>query len=197
MDIFNKISPERLQEMLNAGFLCFGRDGYQKAAMSEIAAQAGISKALLFHYFGTKKKLYEYLYQYACNEIIREMTEGSEDFFDCIRLGTQIKLRVMMKHPGMYDFLLSLVSETSDQIEHLKGLNFEAVNQALTLLFARVDWTRFRQEYDRASIMELVSWISDGCIRQYSSTKSGDEIAAILDQHMLTIKRVLYKEEYV
>lgn len=52
---FEKLPTEKQYAVLNAAFSCFGRDGYKKTAMSEIASEAGVSKAALFHYFGTKK----------------------------------------------------------------------------------------------------------------------------------------------
>ena len=40
---------------------------YKKAPTSEIAAEAGISKSLLFHYFHNKLELYLFLWKYAAD----------------------------------------------------------------------------------------------------------------------------------
>lgn len=51
---FEKASQEKQRAIINAGFLCFGQNGYQKTSAADVAKAAGISKASLFHYFGSK-----------------------------------------------------------------------------------------------------------------------------------------------
>ena len=54
---FFSLPEEKKQQILNAGFRVFSQNNYRKSPMSEIAAEAGISKSLLFHYFSNKKEL--------------------------------------------------------------------------------------------------------------------------------------------
>src|SRR4051794_16979120 len=49
---------EREQRMLDSAEQVFGTRGYQLASMNEIAAGAGISKAMLYSYFESKEQLY-------------------------------------------------------------------------------------------------------------------------------------------
>ena len=58
---FFSLPEEKQQKILNAGYRVFSRNSYKKSPMSEIAGEAGISKALLFHYFHNNKELYLYL----------------------------------------------------------------------------------------------------------------------------------------
>jgi AcrR family transcriptional regulator len=48
----------REQEMLDVAFNHFGTIGYQRASMDAIAAEAGVSKPLLYAYFGSKERLF-------------------------------------------------------------------------------------------------------------------------------------------
>jgi AcrR family transcriptional regulator len=50
---------EREQRMLDAAETVFARDSFQAASMEEIARHSGITKALLYQYFGSKEGLYE------------------------------------------------------------------------------------------------------------------------------------------
>jgi AcrR family transcriptional regulator len=50
---------EREERMLDAGERIFGRRGFRAASMEEIADASGITKALLYQYFGSKEGLYE------------------------------------------------------------------------------------------------------------------------------------------
>jgi AcrR family transcriptional regulator len=45
--------------MLDAGERIFGERGFRRASMDEIAEASGITKALLYQYFGSKEGLYE------------------------------------------------------------------------------------------------------------------------------------------
>jgi AcrR family transcriptional regulator len=50
---------EREERMLDAGERIFGARGFRGASMDEIAEASGITKALLYQYFGSKEGLYE------------------------------------------------------------------------------------------------------------------------------------------
>ncbi|MDD3169969.1 MAG: TetR/AcrR family transcriptional regulator [Eubacteriales bacterium] len=52
---------KRRNEILSAGLDLFIRKGYAATKVSDIAEQVGMSAGLLFHYFGSKEKLYEEL----------------------------------------------------------------------------------------------------------------------------------------
>ena len=52
---FYSLPEEKRSAILNAGFHVFSQNTYKKSPMSEIADAAGISKALMFHYFHNKK----------------------------------------------------------------------------------------------------------------------------------------------
>src|ERR671930_1407894 len=50
---------EREERMLDAAEAVFGKHGFQAASMDEIARRSGITKALLYQYFGSKEGLCE------------------------------------------------------------------------------------------------------------------------------------------
>ena len=70
---FFSLPEERQRAMLNAGYRVFARNSYKKSPMSEIADAAGISKALLFHYFGNKKGLYLFLWEHCAQVTLQKL----------------------------------------------------------------------------------------------------------------------------
>lgn len=72
---FYALPEEKRQRILNAGYRVFSQNSYKKSPMSEIAAEAGISKALLFHYFHNKRELYLFLWE-ACAQTTIEYLTG-------------------------------------------------------------------------------------------------------------------------
>jgi len=59
---FYSLPEEKQKAIINAGYRVFSQNSYRNSPMSEIAAAAGISKSLLFHYFQNKKELYLFLW---------------------------------------------------------------------------------------------------------------------------------------
>ncbi|MHC1695508.1 MAG: TetR/AcrR family transcriptional regulator [Eubacteriales bacterium] len=198
MDTFANISQDKQNKILNAGFICFGKNGYRKTSIADIAEVAGISKAAIFKYFGTKKELYFYLFDYAGREILSRMPDGTEDFFECIEIGALAKLEVMKKHSGMYDYLMSIVKETDEElVGELRGINTAAIQQGIYRLFAKADWSRFKPDVDKKMAMNIITWVSDGLLRSSPESMSLEELMAENRRYLQILKKALYKEEYL
>lgn len=194
---FDRLDDKKKHEILSAGFKLFGRNGYSKTSVNDIARSCGISKASLFYYFGSKENFFTYLYCFASNLIMDEMEEGGEDFFDCLVLGSRIKLRVMKSYQGIYDFLLSLVKEKDDSItDFLKGINYEEVKASTDLLFRNVDWSRFKPEVDPGTAFQLVSYVSNGFIKDHVE-EPPEKILEQLYPVLYLLKKALYREEFL
>ena len=59
METFSSLSEQKQTAVRNAALSCFAKHGYDKASVNDIATAAGISKASMFQYFGSKQALYE------------------------------------------------------------------------------------------------------------------------------------------
>jgi AcrR family transcriptional regulator len=56
---------ERVQAIIRAAYEIMGRDGFVNVSLADIAAEAGISKALLHYYFKDKDELVGEIYRHA------------------------------------------------------------------------------------------------------------------------------------
>jgi len=61
MEKFLNLPMEKQNSIIDAALKTFAVHGYKKTSISDISSSAGISKAMVFYYFGTKKELYLYL----------------------------------------------------------------------------------------------------------------------------------------
>ncbi|ROR32401.1 TetR/AcrR family transcriptional regulator [Inmirania thermothiophila] len=69
------------QAVLDAAEALFAERGFDGISMAAIARRAGVSKATVFHHFGTKEALYLAVVRRACrrtSELIRSLDEGGE-----------------------------------------------------------------------------------------------------------------------
>ena len=65
---------ERRRQLLELGATLFARHSYTELSMARIAREAGISKALLYHYFPSKHDLFVATLGQAAEEV-RRLTE--------------------------------------------------------------------------------------------------------------------------
>jgi AcrR family transcriptional regulator len=57
------VSAERKLQIFQAALSCFGRKGYHRTTMDDIAAESGMSKGALYWYFSSKRELFLALFQ--------------------------------------------------------------------------------------------------------------------------------------
>ena len=193
---FEKLPEEKQRAILSAGILCFGRSGYDKTAISEIAREAGISKAAIFHYFGTKQELFLYLAKYTRNEVENIFIEGSEDYFESLAAFILAHFQLIKKHPGMFEFM-RLVNEliANGSLDPLTQFakNYNEINA--NTIYAKVNWSKFRNEYDRITITNLTTWVGNGYLMQQDKAQSLDDIFAEIERYLTILKNALYKPE--
>ena len=76
---FFDLKKEKQDRMINAALKVFGMRGYQFASTDDIVREAGISKGLLFHYFGSKLGLYSFVYDYSVRFMSLELKAAVDD----------------------------------------------------------------------------------------------------------------------
>lgn len=70
--------PERERSILDAAVVEFGTYGYAHVSMNRIAREAGISKPLIYNYFGTKDGLYAACAQRAGTLLVEHINAAQE-----------------------------------------------------------------------------------------------------------------------
>lgn len=198
MTLFEKISEDKRRTILHTAFSCFGNNGYRKTSIADIAKDAGISKASIFQYFGTKKELYLYLYQFAIGMIKDELAPGSDDVFECLKVAAATKIRVMSRFPGMFDFLASTVKE--DDSEALAILNNGQRYNVLAekeSYYKHVNWAKLKPGIDKAMLMNMLNWINEGYLRNMPAECTTEEKVAEGLRYVEVIRAAVYREEYL
>jgi AcrR family transcriptional regulator len=70
--------PERERQMLTVAGKAFAARGFHAVSMDEIADQAGISKPMLYHYFGSKEGLYVAYVRQEGRSLLTSMREATD-----------------------------------------------------------------------------------------------------------------------
>lgn len=154
---FFDLNKEKQDRMINASLKLFALNGYKHASTDDIVTEAGISKGLLFHYFGSKLGLYTFLYDYSVRFMKLELTRGvidagnTTDYFELRKQIEFAKMQVLKNYPYMQQFLDRSKTENvkeallaiEEQRNVLPEVYADIMSRANTSLFAdNVDLTK-------------------------------------------------------
>lgn len=204
MDTFLAIPEEKQQRIIEAGYHCFGKSGYKKTSAQDIATQAGISKGMIFHYFGSKKGMYQFLIQRSFAEILevfqQQLVFSAEDFFDKVLAIANCKIDCFHKHPSLLPFCTSVYLETDPAVaEETSAILAQGEEIRKTFLLADMDTSKFKDPSYAGLVWKLL--MNYGESTAHSGTPLHSEaLDALRDDftrcvHML--KENLYKPEYL
>ena len=85
-EAFEKLSDDKKELILSAGMKEFSQKPYKEASTDSITKACGISKGLLFHYFGSKKAFYFFCLERAMEKLTAQAQskEEANDFYDIL-----------------------------------------------------------------------------------------------------------------
>ncbi|GFZ30297.1 TetR family transcriptional regulator [Clostridium zeae] len=204
MEKFKNLPKEKQDTIINAALKIFGSNGYKKASVNDIASAAGISKAMVFHYFGTKKALYLYLIELCgnivVNEIINRFDNTVTDFFDRIKMTTEIELSVMKQYTAIPTFLTSMYFEADEEVkDDIKAIISQGDGFREKIALDGIEVSKFKESVDLKVVMKMLTWMADGFMNQFSG-KTDVDFEGICNEFydcLNMLKKNFYKEEYL
>ena len=100
MEQRSKCPPDKLEAVLQAGIDEFSQRSFADANTDTITQTAGISKGLLFHYFGSKKAFYLFCLQTALDRLTAATpAPESDEFFGILFFVMDEKIRLCRDFP--------------------------------------------------------------------------------------------------
>jgi AcrR family transcriptional regulator len=126
---------ERRRRLLELGTELFARHGYEELSMARIAREAGISKALLYHYFPSKQAYFVATFEQAAAELA-EVTQPDPDKPPVEQLAGSLDayLGWVERHMGAYDKLIrsvGAVPEIREMVERVRDETAERILDGL------------------------------------------------------------------
>ena len=177
---FLSLPKEKQNRIVTAAMTLFGEVGYKKAYISEIAAASGISKALVFHYFGSKKGLYSYLVYYTGKIIMTEAQEQrdtlNKDFFDRAITTISFRLSIKSRYPAMTKFIESVYNEDEPEVApDIERLLAIATDMHAKVTLAVGEEGLFKAGVDPRQVVNLVEKYTEGVVYGWDSSASIDD----------------------
>lgn len=177
---FEQLDPAKRERILTACLAEFSEKGYEQASTNKMIKRAGISKGLLFHYFGSKKGLYLYLVDYALHTVIehyeRYPMEYSGDIFARLLEIGMIKLKLSLAHPEMSRIIIEAFLTPPQEISREIQAKYEQFYaQWVPAIFQRIDLAKFRSGVNPAKAIEILSLFLEALEQKYRKMFKGRE----------------------
>ena len=202
METFFNPHAEKQEHIINAALNVFGRNGYKKASIADIAEQAGIAKGMINYYFGSKKNLYLYLAELTGKLLIEEMDrkfdESVTDFFDNMKMMTNIKIAMIKEHPAIFSFLTSLYYENDGEVKgDIEKFLADSMKVRERLLFTGIDVSKFKDDINPKLLDKLLVWAAEGLTNNFGKDMNVDEIETVVKELydcLDIMKKYFYKD---
>lgn len=195
------IPEEKRGRIVRAGMENFAKKGYKKATMDEIVADAGISKGLIFHYFGSKKKLFVHLYEFAYGFVYERLVPHfnleQTDLFERIRQSEQVKLEVMREYPYVLDFLRAARQEENEELRtEMKRVSTQSLPPWADTFMKGIDTDKLRDGIELSRVIRIIQWCTNGLLAEHKDNFVLEDVFAEMDIYLDLMRKAFYKEEY-
>jgi AcrR family transcriptional regulator len=126
-------AADRRAAILDAALDAFAAGGYHETSLDTVAARAGISKALIYEHFASKRELHGALMETYVHELlgrVAEATAAAEPGEERLRFGADAFLRFVEERPGAWRMLVRNVADS--EIFAWQDRLIEEVAEAIT-----------------------------------------------------------------
>jgi AcrR family transcriptional regulator len=180
--------------------------GYSQANTDEITKNAGISKGLLFHYFGSKKNLFLFLLKYAAERVFNEyikVTLDSQDFLENTWKVSLLAKELSFQYPVLFQFLAKAVFSLPEVLPEGVPHDFHNPFEQLMLqIYENADTSLFRADIDTEKARNIIIWTLQGFsdkLLAYGSDLDNyqahyDEITKELEEYLQLLRKLLYRD---
>jgi len=178
-DKFLSLEEEKRERILGAAIAEFAK-GFKQASTDNIVRAAGISKGLLFHYFGTKENLYNFIVDYAASVLKGEffglVNVKQRDILDSIWQLSLLKQDLSLRYPTIFDFMASVYLDGKDgpAKEKLETLMVTRSN-VMQEVYQNADRSLFRDDIDPEKAISMIHWAMEGYAESKTHEVNMDE----------------------
>lgn len=203
---FLNLTPDRQEQIRTACVMEFASLGYSKASTNTMCREAGISKGLLFHYFGSKKALYLYLVDYLVEILLEEFYQGinqeREDLFERMLKWSLRRLELARKYPLYYRFNVKVFVEPDAVVRtEINDIMDRLTQEGYSKLLDNIDYSSFRPGVDISKAIEALTYVLNGIGEKYLAKfraeedyqlKRGDEMLKEIGEYLEILRHGFY-----
>ncbi len=167
------IDETKKDKILWAGLKEFSEHGFDKASTDRISKDAGVSKGLIFHYYGSKENLYLFAVNKCIDDIFEEFNNVKFDdleFIDALIKIMELKYSFFLKNPMHYKILInSFYNTPKKMLKKLEHRNSELRQMGINIIVDMIKDLPLKEDVLVSDIAVLVSSIANAIENKYLS----------------------------
>jgi TetR/AcrR family transcriptional regulator len=200
------LEPQRRDAILNAALKEFALRGFDNASTNVIAKEAGISKALMFHYINSKQELFLFVYDYFTELLDKKyyvkMDFTEKDIFYRLRQSYLLQIELIKQYPWIFEFSRFSIATNSDEVNKaLDDRTDKKQSSCRYQIFDMIDASKFRAGLDIEKCKQFILWANIGFTNQIlddirnSRTSNLDyqHIITTLDEYFDELRKIFYR----
>ena len=196
---FFNLKKEKQDRMINAALKVFATQGYRHGSTDDIVREAAISKGLLFHYFGNKLGIYNFVYDYSVRymklELNSTVDKGEKDLFEVMKQVECAKMHAMRGYPYMQQFINRSMWE--DSYEALLSVEEKrnGLEETYAAVVGQIDYSALPAAVDGEKLRKILELTSKGLMTEHFQDASFQpemlyqEICDYLDM----VRKIIYR----
>ncbi len=174
------IDETKKDKILWAGLKEFSEHGFDKASTDRISKDAGVSKGLIFHYYGSKENLYLFAVNKCIDDIFEEFNNVKFDdleFIDALIKIMELKYSFFLKNPMHYKILInSFYNTPKKMLKKLKHRNSELRQMGINIIVDMIKDLPLKEDVLSSDIAVLVASIANAIENKYLSYLASDAV---------------------
>lgn len=152
---------ERREQILDAATAAFSRSGYAATSLDDVAASAGVSRAILYRHFDSKAELYQQVLDRVCDRLDAETGRGSYD-----EAAIEGLVRAAAADPDGFRLLFDHAMRESEFAERMLAFRrtmTETAHRYLADVIADPAWAQWAaQMTSSTAIGAVMAWLDAG-----------------------------------
>ena len=189
--------PAKVKRIMAAAMHIFAINGYRDAKTDAIAATASVSKGLLFHYYGSKQRLYLATVQQATDTIIttisQQIFDVPDDLVTLMARSARYKAAFGKDHPDemkvmieAYGALERLPAKLQSQ---MRALYAQAMTITRKMIGQVLDKMTLRPDIDREATVDLIMGVYNQIFTEFQAYMRANHTVQSMDDAEWVVER--------
>lgn len=196
---FFDLKKEKQDRMINAALKVFATQGYRHGSTDDIVREAGVSKGLLFHYFGSKVGVYRFIYDYSVKYMMLELRSTvdtkEKDLFIIVKQTERARLHAMRGYPYMQQFLNRSLSEDSYEALLAVEEKKNALEETCASIDAQIAYDDLPGGIDGRKLRKMLDFTIKGLMteRVQDASFQPDMLYEEICDYLETMRQIVYR----
>lgn len=170
----------RREQILAAATRAFARSGFAATSLDDVAAEAGVSRVILYRHFASKAELYRAVLDHACARLIAAVGAGdhtmeSVDALIAVAVADPAGFRLLFRHAAREP-------EFRQQMDAFQASMVAAAYRQLAAVIPDTSWAQWAAHLAPVVAVEaIIAWLDSGQPdREQIANRIGGVLAAIV-----------------